>query len=194
MQSFIWIPAALAAVCFAIAIVQRVYRRGLAKDATSWLGVLREGHPNPELVLSHFREKLGRSKYSLEKVGTSEEEICALTKRGHALAIIYELDRLRKNPAGANAVVGIIRKSAIEWNLTLGEIGTDENEFKELALRARRMQALSLVEELRRIAQQRQGAFKAMLALRQQIEGNKEFTYAELGTSEGELNQLAPIS
>jgi hypothetical protein len=195
MQIFIGILIVFTVVCLVV-VARAIYRRDFAKDAKVWLEVLRKGHSNPEFVLSHFWDKLRRSTYSLEQIGTSEEELSDLTAKSHTLAIADALARLRNDPTptDADATIGRIRKLINKWGLTLNEVGTDENELNELARKGRRVQLLNLVERLHEISSQKNILLGEMCKLHRQIENNGEFTLEELGTSEEELKRIASIA
>ncbi len=105
-----------------------------------WLIILRCGTSIYHLLIVWIREDVHYWGFSLAEIGTSEEELEKLRVLGCKTMAKELLDTLRKGTTNTisninikyNELIHYIRSGVLKKNFSLAEIGTSEEELKEL--------------------------------------------------------------
>lgn len=175
-----------------VSIVRYLYKRSWANSAKDFLWILREGVCNQDCVLECIHERLKKSGYSLSDIGTSEGELLQLKINCFKHWAVNLLEQLRRGYANADIETDKILLKLRALGLRLADIGTDEEEIKQIRIGARKIRAKQLVNSLRDVAKEREKLLEKLRKLRERIECNGDFTLGELGISAEELESLAP--
>ena len=111
-------------------------REGDIIEAENWLRLARERakEGNIEEIVEHLREHASKAGVTLEEIGTSEEELKGLLTEGYTVRAKdwLRLARERAKEQEVEAEVEYLKKYASKAGITLEEIGTSEEELKEL--------------------------------------------------------------
>lgn len=83
-----------------------------------------------------IKQNIGKAGLSLEDIGTTEEELDELRKKGCKNFAIHFIGLARERVLGESVIdtIDIIRKNAKEAGVSLEEIGTSEEELKKLEM------------------------------------------------------------
>ncbi len=125
----------LAALCTNTQELAELERRGNLNGAKFWLARAQAeaSKGNVEQNLWFMGEELKKAGYRLEDIGTSEEEVKSLLVQGHISAAKWWLEQVREK-AGQEKIwtyeTDFIREHAEKAGVTLGAIGTSEEELK----------------------------------------------------------------
>lgn len=101
-------------------------RRG---NAVEFLKVLRQGTDDYESMLRYLRREARKGGFSLPDIGTSEDELAELRKRGCITRARMWLNAIRGGVGDPRVLVDFIREEINKGNLTYANIGTNEEEL-----------------------------------------------------------------
>lgn len=111
---------------------------GCKKNAEEWLGILRNGSPDHQSFAKYLRQDAQEGGFTLEEIGTSEDELEKLRILGCKMSAESWLRILRRGHEGnANkSYMRYLRQDIQEGGLTLEDIGTSEDELRQFDLAA----------------------------------------------------------
>lgn len=103
------------------------------KSAQEWLTYLRRGTGEYRSFLECFRREVRKGSLSLEKLGTSEEELECLRVLGCKTAAIQWLECIRRGTKQYESCLEYLRRELKAGGLSLADIDTSEEELARSA-------------------------------------------------------------
>ena len=104
-------------------------------EAQKWLNYLRDGTSEYETVLGHLRGEVRKGNLLLADIGTSEEELKQLRVKGCKVSAQKWLSYLRQGNGSYEECINLLRIEVRKGNLLLADIGTSEEELKQLRVK-----------------------------------------------------------
>lgn len=116
-------------------------------DALKYLEHLRDKHSNFDSCLSRMHESLKKAGLDLDDIGTSEEHIESLRSTYDLEQVKRALEQLRE--FGSDHYVDDLRRKLTQYNLTLADVDSSEEEVTTLNKSFRQKEATRLLESYR---------------------------------------------
>ncbi|GEM_PF-3395354 len=96
----------------------------------AWLETLREGTVNYTNYVSHLYQEMDTGKISLEDLGTSEEEIRGLIKKGSLLYAKSLISRIKEGEE--KKLILLLGEEAKKGYFSADDIGISEKELRDI--------------------------------------------------------------
>ncbi len=147
------------------------------------LDYLRNGISDYDSCIRDIREEARKGGFSLADIGTNEKEIEELRVKGCKAAAHMWLDFLRHGASRYDSCICYVREEATKGNLSLADIGTNEEELEELRVKGCKTVAYMWLGYLRNGTSQHDSCIHYV-----REEARKGgFSLADIGTSKEEL-------
>lgn len=104
------------------------------ESAVGFLNSLRRGTDDYISVLRYLHREVRKGGLSLPDIGTSEQELVELRKKGCITRAKMWLNAIRGGIGDPRVLVDFIREEIDKENLTCAEIGTSEEELSSFLL------------------------------------------------------------
>jgi len=99
-------------------------------EARRYLDYLRKGSDQYDTYIRYVREEVRKGGFTLEDIGTSEEELEELRVMGCKVSARKYLDYLRKGSDQYDTYIRYVREEVRKGGFTLEDIGTSEEELE----------------------------------------------------------------
>lgn len=99
------------------------------ESAIGFLETLRHGTDDYESALRYLRREARKGGFSLPEIGTNEEELTHLRKKGCVTRSRMWLNAIRGGVGDPQVLCGFIREELMKGGLTCTDIGTSEEEL-----------------------------------------------------------------
>jgi hypothetical protein len=109
--------------------LNQLQRKGAAKAAQKWLSYLRQDTEYYKSFTAYVREEGQNAGLTLADIGTSEEELTQLQRKGAAKEAMKWLSYLRQGTEYVESFTRYVREEVQNAGLTLADIGTSEEEL-----------------------------------------------------------------
>lgn len=159
----------------------------LVKEARELLRKVRKGVDDSDISLIHLRALVRGGTFTLKDIGTSEEELNKLYKKQYMELARNFLQQMRDGTSRDEGSFAILRKMLRENDLALEDIGTSEEELKEMQNMGHEALAKKHLNRLR----DGKGNPAGMRNLILMHVEKGSLTLEDIGTSEEELTRLA---